>query len=940
MIYVTDRFKKEYSTLDNELKNEVIKIVNDINTLPSKELPKYLDSLYLSKNGRSKWTGINKTLFHLYPQKKSSEHRIFYCYASDLDNDELMDKSNLYPEDIIFIAYTKSHKEADEEARKYNKSTIDYLYIFEPPIEYEGLIKNANIPSFWFRLTEDQYDVLRIEQPASVKGSAGTGKTFISFELLKDWIVKDPTAKILYLTYTEKLLDKVKTTLKYDGLDINHENINIIKFQELLSDRNEYRVIGENKARTIIKEILESFYRFNPKFKQDIIFTDYFVYSYIRGLMKGRVKDIKYEKATYKIDDTGLDYYIKTLDLGKETTKTRNVINESLNKDFLTLNNFNKHLIPLISSGSQDRNVLIGKLYSIFNQEVIDRLNDFRKPIYVYNFIEEDKIKEELKKDGLSEDQINGLFMIKERYDKELEKNRLYDDNDYARYLLNEEIENELKYDGIIIDEVQDLTEIQIIAITKMLKDNTDKISFFGDPNQTINPTVYNYGRFNSYLWNRTQNVNQESLKRTHRCGQNLLEYINHLVDLRRQFNLTTNTEDLEKEESARLKYDDGHFACLIEDEVVINHVLESLSAALDFYLIVDNEQTREEVLEKIKLLDENYTNDYEDKIITVQNSKGLESTNVIMYNLVSDNIHIFNNLMNENNKVSSMTFNKFYVSVTRAKNSVIICETGLEKYPEIKETMFYVNGKKIPEDITEDDIEDYLEITTDPERFYDQAVNLMENHEYEKAYKKSNIALRHLLNQFDKDDFLVGNIPESVMESKDYKELIRFTSNLTTGNLENYQKIYFKLISNLKIKIDNNLITNDDVIDTIIRRYGMLEDSLRIRKVYNFRLNYLENREILDDSDKLIFHEEFILLNDYEMTMTILNDLKGEIKQDYINVANHIFGNTTFDKVRESFNKTTYNYDSIPISIIDKELEIGFETNLKNKIEELRGLL
>ena len=547
MIYVTDRFKKEYSTLDNELKNEVIKIVNDINTLPSKELPKYLDSLYLSKNGRSKWTGINKTLFHLYPQKKSSEHRIFYCYASDLDNDELMDKSNLYPEDIIFIAYTKSHKEADEEARKYNKSTIDYLYIFEPPIEYEGLIKNANIPSFWFRLTEDQYDVLRIEQPASVKGSAGTGKTFISFELLKDWIVKDPTAKILYLTYTEKLLDKVKTTLKYDGLDINHENINIIKFQELLSDRNEYRVIGENKARTIIKEILESFYRFNPKFKQDIIFTDYFVYSYIRGLMKGRVKDIKYEKATYKIDDTGLDYYIKTLDLGKETTKTRNVINESLNKDFLTLNNFNKHLIPLISSGSQDRNVLIGKLYSIFNQEVIDRLNDFRKPIYVYNFIEEDKIKEELKKDGLSEDQINGLFMIKERYDKELEKNRLYDDNDYARYLLNEEIENELKYDGIIIDEVQDLTEIQIIAITKMLKDNTDKISFFGDPNQTINPTVYHYGRFNSYLWNRTQNVNQESLKRTHRCGQNLLEYINHLVDLRRQFNLTTNTEDLEK---------------------------------------------------------------------------------------------------------------------------------------------------------------------------------------------------------------------------------------------------------------------------------------------------------------------------------------------------------------------------------------------------------
>ena len=59
-----------------------------------------------------------------------------------------------------------------------------------------------------------------------------------------------------------------------------------------------------------------------------------------------------------------------------------------------------------------------------------------------------------------------------------------------------------------------------------------------------------------------------------------------------------------------------------------------------------------------------------------------------------------------------------------------------------------------------------------------------------------------------------------------------------------------------------------------------MLEDSLRIRKVYNFRLNYLENREILDDSDKLIFHEEFILLNDYEMTMTILNDLRVRLNK------------------------------------------------------------
>lgn len=378
MIYVTDRFKKEYSTLDNELKDEVLNIVSEINTLPSNEIPGYLDSLYLSKRGRSKWTGISKTLYHLYPQSYSSEHRIFYCYASDLENDELMDKSNLYHEDIIFIAYTKNHQEADQEAKRYNKSTIDYLYEFKPPIEYDGLTKNANIPSFWFRLTDDQYEVLSIEQPASVKGSAGTGKTFISFELLKEWIINDPNAKILYLTYTDRLLDKVKTTLKYDGLDINHENINIYKFDELLSDKNDYKVIDEITARNIIKDILNNFYKFNPRFKQDIIFTDYFVYSYIRGLMKGRIQDLDLNNQNYEVDNKGLEEFLKTLDLGRELSKTRNVLSEYLNNNFLTINEFNKKLIPLISSGSKNRNELIGRLYSIFNETVITKINSFR----------------------------------------------------------------------------------------------------------------------------------------------------------------------------------------------------------------------------------------------------------------------------------------------------------------------------------------------------------------------------------------------------------------------------------------------------------------------------------------------------------------------------------------------------------------------------------
>ena len=144
--------------------------------------------------------------------------------------------------------------------------------------------------------------------------------------------------------------------------------------------------------------------------------------------------------------------------------------------------------------------------------------------------------------------------------------------------------------------------------------------------------------------------------------------------------------------------------------------------------MIVDNQTTRIEVINRIKEIDGiSYDSSVENQIITVQESKGLESTNIIMYNIISDNLDIFKNLMESNNKVSSMTFNKFYVSVTRARNSVIICETGLNSNEEIKSVMFYMEGKKVPEEISEDEVEDYLEITTDPEKFHDQAVLLLE---------------------------------------------------------------------------------------------------------------------------------------------------------------------------------------------------------------------
>ncbi|HNZ49905.1 MAG TPA: AAA family ATPase [Bacilli bacterium] len=789
LVYVTEQFIKAFNELDPEDKLQINSIVNDISVRNSREVPEYLARLYLG-SGKAKWAGINKVLYHLYPQGRDSQHRLFYCFGGDLQPST----NKVDSDDVIFIAYVTRHDDERKAAKRYNKSTITLFYFFDYSFEKENDV--VSTPVFKIKLTNLQNEILLLTKPpASIKGSAGTGKTLISYELFKNWIRQDNDSKFLYLTYTSKLINKAKDTLKFDGLDINKDNTHMFQFKDLFIQLEIDRqiktdqIIDELNAREKIDDIINKFRNFNPSFKDDIIFSNYFVYTYIRGLMKGRVSE---PKKIFNLNIKGLEMFLKDLNLEEEGFKIKKFLNDHLQKQLLEEKDLTDFLDRIVSSKKKKN---IDSILSKFDKKTIDKINSFRLINKEFNFIEDSNVEKELKKDGISDKKILDLIKLKQEYNKILKTYNLYDDNDCAKAILNYEIENSQKYDGIVIDEVQDLTEIQIMAIAKLLKKGSNNIYFFGDPNQTINPTIYHFGRFNSYLYEdeeqNKRNINQIILKKTHRCGPNLLDYINHLVKLRKDFKLTTNTEDLIKEESERIGEFDGHFACLIEKKELIDFVLITLKDATDYYLIVDNEKSKEKVIEGIKALEgDSYDNNIENQIITVQNSKGLESESVVIFNLISDNIDIFNNLINEtNNKVSSMTFNKFYVSVTRAKNSIIICEEGLGDHEQVKQILFYSGEKKIPEDIVESDIEEYLRTTNEPGKFFDQAIQLIEEKEYEKASRKNDTALRHLLNQFDTNDNL--DKLKTEFKNSNLDEIQKLTSSISKENLEKYQHFF-----------------------------------------------------------------------------------------------------------------------------------------------------
>ncbi len=948
MIYASERFKKVYSELSIEFKQGVHEIVEKLYALTSADWPGYLASL-CGDNGKALWTGINKTLYHLYPLGQNSVHRLFYCYTTDLD-ENVQNNSNAL-EGVVFLDYSVTKEQEKRKAKIYEREALKYISEFSAPLKKESEAAGFT-HKFWFCLTSEQRKVLDLKQPALVNGSAGTGKTIISFELMKQWLYYDSDKKYLYLTYTDNLLKRARDSFKMDGIDINSNNFKINQFSNLIENSYDNQIIDEYEARNIIKKIIEG-YKSTSKTAHDIIFSDYFVYSYIRGIMKGHFQCNSEFELDNQTAGVFINDFINRDDLSiNEKNKIKRILLDKLRYDEISEKTFKNEILLDITNlynSKKDKIQFEAKVTSIFTESMIKRLNELRVPKNIYRFLSDEEIEKELRKDKVPDLYIRYMIEIKKKYNEELKRIDSIDDNDYAMHILNIEITEDEKYDGIIVDEIQDLTETQIKAIVKLSKSYSNNISLFGDQNQTINPTVYDYGRFNSYVYTEKEQINRKNLKITHRCGPNLLEYINHLTSLRSKLKLTTEREDLEPEVSANPNKADTNWACLAEDTELIQQVLYEFPKAVDCYLIVDNEATKKEVIEIIKTNDD-FDDDPNifDQIITVQNAKGLESKSVIIYNLISDNLDIFKELSSLNNKISTMTFNKLYVSTTRAEDSIIICESKLKNEVEIKEMLFKFSDSQMIEALEEDEIRHYLDISIEPEVFIRQALKWIEDKNFVKANKKNNVAIKNILKQFEKDEKFDG-ISLAIKDNPFYEKMQNYKDRFSTNEIEEYQRLYGEFIGYLEdevVQLKNQqntaLIMNltDHEISLLKERYEELIESIRIRKICEKRIEFDEYKSAMRDQEKMPYLEDFSLLDNYDSAMEVATNLSKAKSQDYQNIVRYIFGYETFDKVKGLLTKIEFSNPEVYKLVLDNQMIGHVKEELKSKIARLRGLI
>jgi DNA helicase II / ATP-dependent DNA helicase PcrA len=506
-----------------------------------------------------------------------------------------------------------------------------------------------------YKLSSSQYDCLSSEEPVFLLGCAGSGKTLV--EVCKALKNAHTPLKQAYFTFTPMLREVAEEIYK------KYEHSSGIEGQTTFYCLKDYmlQMLNIPESRYFSFERFKNWYSKanfdrNLKWIRDVGPIN--LWTEIRGMIKGYVGN-EYYRMT---EIPQIDAYLNDLEI--QDLESRNVIRR--------LKGFQKSYT--ISDEPIFRDYLL-KNHPTFQQLLEAR--DFQEPLLdATTYLEKINIKYS-QYDAKDRKQI--LDFVRTTYQNHLTNSQdsWYDDNDLARMFIeqlrNRKIE---RLDYVFVDELQDLTEMQILALT-MLAEHPKRVFMSGDVSQIINPTFFKLGRIGVIFRNRFGvTLNKESkLNENYRNSESIVRISRELLEIR-QSTLGVYSEDI-KEESKELEKREGLpfvIDCSINEFIPIMGTWLSVPKVA---IIVASNETKKELERKLQI--KSQTNIY-----TVQEVKGQEFDKIITYNIISEHESEWNEIMSGSiDKGSDLVnryryfFNLLYVAITRGKNNLFLFETN-----------------------------------------------------------------------------------------------------------------------------------------------------------------------------------------------------------------------------------------------------------------------
>ncbi|MFA0811006.1 UvrD-helicase domain-containing protein [Microbulbifer epialgicus] len=299
-----------------------------------------------------------------------------------------------------------------------------------------------------------------------------------------------------------------------------------------------------------------------------------------------------------------------------------------------------------------------------------------------------------VKQSIFAEDERAEVYALFEKYLAFLRQENYYDTNILSHSYLEK---FGATYDFVVIDEVQDLTNIQLFLLLKSLR-TAGQFILCGDSNQIVHPNFFSWSKIKSLFFKQQALTGSGELVRVlqsnYRNSPVITEVANRILKLKH-----ARFGSIDKESNYLVNSVGEHKGGLqlLKDSKTVLQDLDSKTAlSTQFAVLVMHPDQKSDARKCFNT----------PLVFSIQEAKGLEYTNIILYNFISGEEKPFKNIAdgvdanaldkdqlnyarakNKHDKsleVFKFYINALYVAITRAVNNLYIVERN-QKHPIIQ---------------------------------------------------------------------------------------------------------------------------------------------------------------------------------------------------------------------------------------------------------------
>lgn len=275
------------------------------------------------------------------------------------------------------------------------------------------------------------------------------------------------------------------------------------------------------------------------------------------------------------------------------------------------------------------------------------------------------------------------------------------------------------RYDYIVVDEVQDITNIQLKSILQSLKHKSHFI-LTGDSNQIVHPNFFSWSKVKSYFYQSGDQEKQIKILQTnYRNSLNVVELGNNLLKIK-----ITRFGSIDRESNyliGTVSKNKGEVLLFPDDDKKKNELNRRTQNSTQYAVIVPNNEQKNEARRYFKT----------PLIFSVQEAKGLEYENVILMNFVSNNEAAFREIIkgvkasdllkedliynraadkhDKDAEIYKFYINSLYVAITRAIKNIYIFEKQ-PRHPALQLLQMQENKEEVKVREAKSTLDEWLE--------------------------------------------------------------------------------------------------------------------------------------------------------------------------------------------------------------------------------------